>query len=323
LKTINESIAAIEKSGAYKQNSALADSLAELYLQRCTYRASIKDCDRAIEIYERYVKDSEGKRAKALMVKGSLQKSNEDYKAASETYREAIRSIGKSTDWERGRMISLSTNLDLLLEAVGNYYLTTGLMALNEGKYWEAINDLTSAIKYLKKVQDYDFDLAKAYHGRGVAYCRSGKLDEAIADFQKAAELLNDLVKKEPTNEAVAYELGMTLYHLGNALVKKGEYEKAADYYEKASLAFMGVPAWEKSAKLVLSVGRAYVKKAEALHRQKKYAEATKYYEKGIKHLKRAGRLCRKDRKYCPTKGELKAAGKHLNQAKRKKEFKE
>ena len=84
----------------------------------------------------------------------------------------------------------------------------------------------------------------------------------------------------------------------------------------------MGVPGWEKSSKVVLAVGRTYIKHAEALHKSKKFAEAVKYYKKGIKHLKLAGKLCRKDRKYCPTKEELRAAGKHLKQAKGKKEYK-
>jgi len=322
IKAIEKSIKALEKSKAYKNNPALADSLARLYVERCTYKANIPDCDKAISIYEKYVKDSDLPRAKALIRKAEVQKGKGEYEAAMTTYREAIGAIGKGTSWEKGGMIELTTNVNLMLSAIGNYYLMKGLLALNNSNYTEAATYLDAAVKYLTRAGDRDLDLARALHGRGVAYCRSGKVDEALKDLQEAVELLNELAKAEPNNEAVFYELGMAYLHLGNAYLKKGDKKLAASAYEKAAAAFMGIPAWEKKAKVVLAVGRTYVKHAETLHKGGKYAEAVKYYEKGIKHLKRAGKLCRKDKKYCPTKEEMSAARKHLKQAKRKKEFK-
>ena len=322
ISAVESGIKALEKSGEYKKNPTLADSLARLYMERCEYRATLSDCDRAVAIYEKYVKDSHVPKAKALMRKAEVQKGKGQYQEALATYREAIGELGKGTDWEKGGMVELTTNIDLLLAAVGNYYLMEGYLALNHSKYDEALRYFDAAVKYLMRAGDKDLDLARAYHGRGVAYCRLGKGEEAVRDLKEAVSILKDLAKAEPNNEAVLYELGMAYYHLGNAYLKSGKRELAAEAYEKAAAAFMGVPGWEKSSKVVLAVGRTYIKHAEALHKSKKFAEAVKYYKKGIKHLKLAGKLCRKDRKYCPTKEELRAAGKHLKQAKGKKEYK-
>ena len=319
--SVEKSISALEKSGEYKRNPVLADSLARLYLERCSYRASISDCDKAVAIYDKYVKDSNVKKAKALMRKAEIQKGREEYGGAMATYREAISTIGKGTNWEKGGMLELTRNIDLLLSAVGNYYLTKGMLALKSDKYTEAATYFDAAIKYLTKAKDVGLDLARAYHGRGVAYCRSGKSDEAIEDLQRAVSLLRKLSKENAEDEAVAYELGRALYHLGNAYLKQGKYVEAAQAYEEASAAFMGIPQWQRSSRVVLAVGRTYVKRAEALHRNGKFGEAVNLYRKGIKHLKLAGKLCRKERKYCPTKGEIRSASKHLKQAKGKKEY--
>ncbi|NPB03357.1 MAG: tetratricopeptide repeat protein [Thermotogae bacterium] len=319
--TLDKNIDAIERGGEYKKNPTLADSLASLHLKRCEARSSVKDCDRALELYNTYVKDSHNKQLKAIMTKGRVHTREGNYEAALTTYREAIGRIGKQTDWEKGGIVELTTNVNLLLAALGDYYLVSGLMDLQKGNYEAAAVKLTSAIKYLRKAGDYDYDLAKALHSRGIAYCHSGKIEEAIKDLTEAVEILNDLLKSEPRNEAVAYELGMALYHLGNAYVKKGNHEKAAELYAQASDAFMGIGAWDKSAKIVLAVGRSKVKRGEALHRAKKFKEALTYYKEGIKHLKKAEKLCKKDRRHCPFKGEIKKAEQRLNQAKKKKEL--
>ncbi len=321
LSAVERGISALEKSGAYKNDPALADSLARLYLERCSYKASVSDCDRALAIYEKYVKDSKMKKAEALMRKAEVQKGKEEYGGAMATYREAISTIGKGTNWEKGGMIELTSNIDLLLSAVGNYYLMKGMLALRDGKYSEAATYFDAAVKYLTRAGEEDLDLARAYHGRGVAYCRSGKSDKAIEDLQRAVALLRRLAKENPGDEAIAYELGRALYHLGNAYIRKGDYERAARSYEEASAAFMGIPEWRKSSKVVLAVGRTYVKHAEALHKGKRFKEAVKYYREGIKHLKLAGKLCRKTKKHCPTKEEIRSAGKHLKQAKGKREY--
>jgi len=156
IKAIEKSIRALEKSKAYRNNPALADSLARLYVERCTYKANtykanIPDCDKAISIYEKYVKDSDLPRAKALIRKAEVQKGKGEYEAAMTTYREAIGAIGKGTSWEKGGMIELTTNVNLMLSAIGNYYLMKGLLALNNSNYTEAATYLDAAVKYLTR----------------------------------------------------------------------------------------------------------------------------------------------------------------------------
>ncbi len=321
LEAVEKGIKALEGGGEYRRNPSLADSLARLYVDRCTYLLDVSDCERAISIYERYVENSHLKRSQAVLRKAHVQKNRGEYEAALISYREAIGELGRGVDWAEDSVVELRRNLDLLISALGNYYLIKGLLALQSDKYDEAISHLDVAIRYLTSVGGGEFDLAHALHARGVAHCRMGETDKAIAEIQKAVQILKGLAEAEPNNEAVLYELGMAYFHLGNAYLKSGKRELAAEAYEKAAAAFMGVPGWEKSSKVVLAVGRTYIKHAEALHKSKKFAEAVKYYKKGIKHLKRANRLCRKEGEHCPTREEMKSARAHLDRAKRKKEF--
>jgi tetratricopeptide (TPR) repeat protein len=62
---------------------------------------------------------------------------------------------------------------------------------------------------------------AKAYHRRGVAYYEKGEVDQAIADFDQAIELV-------PNDAAVFY------YDRGVAYIKIGNEEKAIADFRKA-----------------------------------------------------------------------------------------
>ncbi len=88
-----------------------------------------------------------------------------------------------------------------------------GVELINAGRYKEAINILTEAIRNEPSNPLF-------YYYRGMAFEKNGELDKALEDYQKAVELKPDFV--------------LSLKKEGNVYAKKAEYEKAIELYEKS-----------------------------------------------------------------------------------------
>jgi len=135
------------------------------------------------------------------------------------------------------------------------------------GKAAYGSGDFAGAVRYFTRVIELEPDLPPAYYERGLAYARSGRLIEAAADFEKAAELgrIVDRRKRGPqsqeqlvraeyncalTYEKLAqhrralehYDLALQLQpelseawcNRGNVLLQLGEFERAAESHTKA-----------------------------------------------------------------------------------------
>jgi Tfp pilus assembly protein PilF len=87
-----------------------------------------------------------------------------------------------------------------------------GILYLGEGKYAEAVTELSAAIAIDPNAQN-------SYLGRGTAEMQMANVDAAIADFAKAAE-----IAPSP----------LALFRLGQALESKGENRQAANAYAAA-----------------------------------------------------------------------------------------
>jgi Tfp pilus assembly protein PilF len=87
-----------------------------------------------------------------------------------------------------------------------------GILYLGEGKYAAAVTELSAAIAIDPKAQN-------SYIGRGTAEMQMTNVDEAIADFGKAARIAPSPV---------------ALFRLGQALETKGENRQAANAYAAA-----------------------------------------------------------------------------------------
>ena len=61
-------------------------------------------------------------------------------------------------------------------------YVTQGGESLKDGKFEEAIDSLTKALKLSPKS-------VNALNTRGIAYCKKGDIDKAIADFSRAIKI--------------------------------------------------------------------------------------------------------------------------------------
>ncbi|MGB8475629.1 MAG: tetratricopeptide repeat protein, partial [Candidatus Acidiferrum sp.] len=117
---------------------------------------------------------------------------------------------GRLEEAERQYRAALALSSDPL-EIVRSHN-NLGILYLGERKYAEALAQLNAAISL-------DPNQQNSYIGRGTAEMQTMKVDAAIADFAKAAQ-----IAPSP----------LALYWLGRALEMKGELQKAEAAYEAA-----------------------------------------------------------------------------------------
>ncbi len=131
-------------------------------------------------------------------------------------------------------------------------YSKRGMAYLAQGKFDEAIADLTGVIRIKP-------DYASAYFGRGAAYRSQRKYDEAIADFTEVIRIKPDL--------AGAYD------NRGDTYLQQGKYDEAiADFTEIIRLASDNAGAY--SAGAYYSRGVAYEKQGNKAKADADFAKA-------------------------------------------------
>ncbi len=98
--------------------------------------------------------------------------------------------------------IQLGEGLAVAYDGRGSAYLSIGELDSSNGKFDDAVEDFTKAIKYKS-------DYASAYNNRGRAYFAKGELENAITDFSKAIEFI------PRCSEAYHYR-GLAYFRKGN-----------------------------------------------------------------------------------------------------------
>ena len=130
-----------------------------------------------------------------------------------------------------------------------------GNVLLGRGETQQAIQKYTEAIAISPS-------LAVPYVNRGVAYISLAKHTEALADADKALELLKNS-SDPPAYSATAYQVNGTVYQ------NRGEYRLAAD-------------AYTKSIELVQTDAKFYNNRGNAYRMLKQYDAAMKDFNKAI-----------------------------------------
>jgi tetratricopeptide (TPR) repeat protein len=174
--------------------------------------------------------DEQAKRDAAIKenqkIKG-LNKAIMDAQAANKAgnYDEAIHIMTEATQTDPTR--------DLLWANLGNSYLAAGLHAADKTAQ---ANDFQQAATALKKAIDINATAGDYHNNLGEAYAKLGKTQEAIQEYQTAAQ-------NDPTNAAKYYfNLAAVLTNTGHpdeankafdkAIAAKPDYAEA--YYQKA-----------------------------------------------------------------------------------------
>ncbi len=153
-------------------------------------------------------------------------------------------------------------------------------------KYYKCIEVCTEIIS---RDDATETDKASAYYNSGKAKAKQGKMDEAIADYDKAIEL-------DPKDASVYYNRGV-------ANSKQGKYEEAIADYDKAieldpkdaSVYYNRgyakdelkkyeevIADYDKAIELDPNKVEAYINRGNTNYRQGKYEEAIADYDKAI-----------------------------------------
>lgn len=153
------------------------------------------------------------------------------------------------------------------------------------GRYNEAINIYSSAIARFPED-------ARLFRHRGHRYLSTRQLDKAIADFEKAAALVEgkpDQVEPDglPNAKNIPTSTLQTniWYHLGLAYYLSGDFEKAAKAYEKCLLLSKNDDMWCATAHwLYMSLQRlgnkdAAKKVLDPVHNEMNIIENEGYYQ--------------------------------------------
>ncbi len=132
--------------------------------------------------------------------------------------------------------------------------------------YKDAIDQFTRAIEL---EPDYD----KAYLGRADAYERSGMLEEAVADYDRASTFLEK-------SEDVFYETGRLYFLLG-------DYDKSVEKLEKAiSLKRTFLETYQVLSKVLVAQGK-YVEAMEVANTALTLKESSEnFYNRGVVNLR-------------------------------------
>ena len=148
-------------------------------------------------------------------------------------------------------------------------YSNLALTYLAQGQYAEAILLYQKSLEFL----DTDKDKAVSWNGLGNAYRYSNDYANAVAAYQKAAELdsetagMRDGAEDFQTGESP--RTAQSWNDLGELFFKTGSYTEAAD-------------AFNKALELGPETGQPYSNLARTLAIQGKYQEAIPLYQKSI-----------------------------------------
>lgn len=109
---------------------------------------------------------------------------------------------------------------------VGHFYMEYGMMLAHQGKYREAEKKYPRALRAFQELGDEPMQ-AKVMYALAVVWYRIGNYDKAEPLFEKTQQLFFKTAKK--------IEAANCITGVGACKEKKGEYDKALEYYLKAA----------------------------------------------------------------------------------------
>ncbi len=119
---------------------------------------------------------------------------------------------------------------------------------LNEGKIYRELGDTDTALRLAGEAltaqrtiaekdannQEIKFDIKESYEDLAYAFIKRGEIEKASANFRKAIELVEELLKKDPENFDFWIARLRGEQYFADALLEKGERRLARTFYEKA-----------------------------------------------------------------------------------------
>lgn len=169
---------------------------------------------------------------------------------------------------------------------LGEFYIGEDLDAA-ERAYLKAIELIEALVAERPDDLAYAHDLALAYNNLGIAYRRSGRVDEAIEMFARAIERFERLTRQRDDAED-NYRLAQAHNNLGNALAGQGDAQAAVVAHERAietlDRALRAAPAKREYQE---NLAKFYNNLAHRLERLKQYEAALAANTQAIELLER------------------------------------
>ena len=128
-------------------------------------------------------------------------------------YNEVLRIYNENMSPEDLRFAPLYNNMALLFQEMGDFE--------------SAVDTLSKALMIVKANPGNEIKVAISHTNLAMSYLKCDGYDEAIYNLNEAFKIFDSF--DEPD-----YHYGAALSAMGEAKYQKGEYEEAADYYEKA-----------------------------------------------------------------------------------------
>ncbi len=135
------------------------------------------------------------------------------------------------------------TNFRLARESVRDYYLLVSEDTLLKQRGLEPLRDslLDQALKYYQEFLEQREDdptlrdeVASAHFVAGQISTTTGKFEEALGHFERAAEIQEPLAEGESAPVEAIAEYGRTVNAMGDAVIRQGQVEEAKELFEKA-----------------------------------------------------------------------------------------
>lgn len=183
-------------------------------------------------------------------------------------WKECTGDLGKILEWS-GR---LKNRMELL-----RAHTSKGELLSYSGEYADAINSFESALEAAKE-NKVDEELA-------LCYCHLGAINSRIGEYQKGKELLDqcmELVKGKTENPLARSIMAQALTQIGLQSFRKGKFEEAISYYEKAITVLDDKEDSQEKAEAFRYIGVIHSIKSN-------YREALSYHQKALQIVRNSG----------------------------------
>jgi tetratricopeptide (TPR) repeat protein len=149
---------------------------------------------------------------------------------------------------------------------------------LNEGKIYRELGETETALRLVNEAlkaqaaiaardannQEIKLDMKESYEDLAFAFIKRGEIASAFEHFQKAVELNEDLLKKDPENFDFWIARLRGEQYFGHALLERGEKKIAKRFYEKAiTLAAVSPPQYAAFVEDFLTQVRGNLQKCD------------------------------------------------------------
>ena len=179
-------------------------------------------------------------------------------------------------------LLAVSQDIDSLRTLIFQHF--------DNEEYHEVISLTNKALEYYENKNDL-FNMAGCHNTLGNAYQRLGQLEEAIANYERCGELMDQL-KDQGGDIGLFYEKNAryTLNNMANIYLLMGDYE-ASERMFKRCLEMVGEPVeeidYQDLATYLMNLASVYLRQAESLEgeaKDQKNLEAVDLAEQSLKY---------------------------------------